>query len=53
MLITPDDVLSQACRFRLVYRERRETDPGNIDEPEGFEIRTTYGLTRVCVLVSY
>lgn len=50
VLITPDDVLSQACRIRLIYREPREMDPGEVnaaDEPEGLEIWVTCGLTRV------
>ena len=54
MLITTDDVLSQACCTRLVYREPREMDPGDVDaadEPGGFEIWATRGLTRVCLLI--
>ena len=40
MLIMPDDMLSHACRFRLVYREPREMDPGDVDaadKPEGLK----------------
>lgn len=38
MLITPVDVLSQARRFKLVYLEPREMDPGNVDAADELEI---------------
>ena len=31
VLITPDDMLSQACRFRLIHRELRELNPGDTE----------------------
>lgn len=48
-LITPGDVLLQACRIQLIHHEPHEEDPGdpNADEPGGLEIWATCGITRV------
>lgn len=49
-LITPQDILSQACCVRLMYREPRDSDPGNAeedDEPPPLPIWATCGLTMV------
>ena len=47
-LILPEQVLSQACRVRILHREPRETaDIEEMDDEEPRKIWVTIGLTKV------
>lgn len=45
-LILPEDVLSQACRLRLVYKHHNTNENGE-DEVEEIKLWATIGLSKV------